>query len=42
LCNLCNIAQYIKVWGEDIDDEMEDGFAASSDELTELWKWLIS
>jgi len=39
---LCNIAQYIKVWGEDIDDEMEDGFAASSDELTELWKWLIS
>ena len=39
---LCDIAQYIKVWGEDIDNEMEDGLANLSEEITELWKWLVS
>ncbi|MBX9254751.1 hypothetical protein H1Q63_12460 [Desmonostoc muscorum CCALA 125] len=37
-----NTAEYIKVWGSDIDNEMEDGSATSSTELTDLWKWLIS
>lgn len=39
---LGNTAEYIKVWGTDIDDEMEDGTASSPAELTDLWKWLVS
>lgn len=37
-----NTAEYIKVWGTDIDNEMEDGTASSPAELTDLWKWLVS
>ena len=39
---LGNTAEYIKVWGADIDNEMEDGLATSSAEITNLWKWLVS
>jgi len=39
---LGDVAQYLKAWGEDIDNEMEDGLAKSPEELMELWKWLIS
>lgn len=39
---LGNTAEYIKVWGLDIDNEMEDGTSSSSAELTNLWKWLVS
>lgn len=39
---LGNTAEYIKVWGTDIDNEMEDGLATSPAELTTLWKWLVS
>jgi hypothetical protein len=39
---LGNTAEYIKVWGTDIDNEMEDGTSSSPAELTELWKWLVS
>ncbi|MFN6569927.1 hypothetical protein [Dendronalium sp. ChiSLP03b] len=39
---LGNNAEYIKVWGADIDSEMEDGSATSPAELTDLWKWLVS
>ena len=39
---LGNTAEYIKVWGTDIDNEMEDGTSSSPDELTDLWKWLVS
>jgi hypothetical protein len=35
-------AEYIKIWGPDIDNEMEDGTASSPAELTDLWKWLVS
>lgn len=37
---LGNSAKYIKVWGADIDNEMEDGLATSPTEITDLWKWL--
>jgi len=39
---LGNTAEYIKVWGTDIDNEMEDGASSSPAELTALWKWLVS
>lgn len=39
---LGNTAEYIKVWGTDIDNEMEDGSVTSPAELTDLWKWLVS
>ncbi|WP_375476526.1 hypothetical protein [uncultured Nostoc sp.] len=39
---LRNTAEYIKVWGTDIDNEMEDGTSSSPAELTALWKWLVS
>ncbi|MBN3946889.1 MAG: hypothetical protein HWQ38_10505 [Nostoc sp. NMS7] len=39
---LGNTAEYIKVWGTDIDNEMEDGACASPAQLTALWKWLVS
>ncbi|WP_298914730.1 hypothetical protein [uncultured Nostoc sp.] len=37
-----NTIEYIKVWGTDIDNEMEDGTSSSPAELTALWKWLVS
>jgi hypothetical protein len=39
---LGNTAEYIKVWGTDIDNEMEDGSVTSATELKDLWKWLVS
>jgi len=39
---LGSTVEYIKVWGIDIDNEMEDGSATSPTELTDLWKWLVS
>ncbi|MGJ5632933.1 hypothetical protein [Nostoc sp. CALU 1950] len=39
---LGNTAEYIKVWGPDIDNQMEDGTSSSPAELTDLWKWLVS
>lgn len=39
---LGNTVEYIKIWGADIDDEMEDGSVTSPAELKDLWKWLIS
>ena len=39
---LGNTAEYIKVWGTDIDNEMEDGTSSSPAELMALWKWLVS
>ncbi|WP_445634546.1 hypothetical protein NSTC745_06369 [Nostoc sp. DSM 114161] len=40
VCILGNTAEYIKVWGTDIDNEMENGSATLPAELTDLWKWL--
>lgn len=34
-------AEYIKVWGIDILNEMEDGNAQDSTVRRELWSWLI-
>ncbi|PMB39130.1 hypothetical protein CEN47_05455 [Fischerella thermalis CCMEE 5319] len=39
---LGNTAEYIKVWGIDIDNEMEDGTCTSATEIQYLWKWLVS
>jgi hypothetical protein len=39
---LGNTAEYIKVWGTDIDNEMADGSVTSATELNDLWKWLVS
>jgi hypothetical protein len=33
-------AEFIKVWGADIDNEMEEGIAESNDQIEVLWKWL--
>lgn len=34
---------YIKVWGADIDNEMEDGsIAINESELISLWKWITN
>ncbi|QLE55978.1 hypothetical protein [Nostoc sp. TCL26-01] len=38
---LGNTAEYIKVWGTDIDNEMEEGLVTSPAELADLWKWLV-
>lgn len=36
-----NSIDYIKVWGADMDNEMEDGsISLNENELTSLWKWL--
>ncbi|GBF81521.1 hypothetical protein [Aphanothece sacrum] len=36
-----NSIDYIKVWGSDMDNEMEDGsISLNENELTSLWKWL--
>lgn len=36
-----NEARYIKGWGIDIENEMEDGEASTSEIRRMLWKWLI-
>ena len=33
---------YIKVWGADMDNEMEDGSISLEDDLTDLWQWIAS
>ena len=33
---------YIKVWGADMDNEMEDGSISLEDDLTHLWQWIAS
>lgn len=35
-------ADFIKVWGSNIHNEMEDGKAVTSDQINSLWKWLVS
>jgi len=35
-------AEYVKVWGADIDTEMSDGNADLSSIRQSLWRWLIS
>lgn len=35
-------AEFIKVWGADIDHEMEEGIAETNDQIEALWKWLTS
>ena len=35
-----NRIEYIKVWGPDIDNEMQDGLISSDDTLRELWEWI--
>ena len=35
-------AEYVKVWGTDIDTEMSDGNADLSSIRQSLWRWLIS
>jgi hypothetical protein len=35
-------AEFIKVWGSDIDNEMEEGIAESSKQIEFLWQWLAS
>lgn len=35
-------AEFIKVWGADIDNEMEEGVAETNDQIEVLWKWLAS
>lgn len=35
-------AEFIKVWGADIDNEMEEGIAETNDQIESLWKWLAS
>jgi hypothetical protein len=33
---------YIKVWGADMDNEMEDGSISLEEDLTHLWQWIAS
>jgi len=35
-------AEFIKVWGADIDSEMEDGTAKTNEQIESLWQWLAS
>ncbi|NJO49921.1 MAG: hypothetical protein HC840_11305 [Leptolyngbyaceae cyanobacterium RM2_2_4] len=35
-------SEFIKVWGADIDNEMEEGIAETNDQIEALWKWLAS
>jgi hypothetical protein len=35
-------AEFIKVWGADIDREMEEGVAETNEQIEALWKWLTS
>jgi hypothetical protein len=34
-------AEYVKVWGTDINSEMSDGEAESVDMCRALWLWLV-
>jgi hypothetical protein len=34
--------EYIKVWGADMDHEMEEGMAETTDQIESLWQWLAS
>jgi hypothetical protein len=34
-------ADYIQVWGADIDDEMSDGQANNIEKIDDLWHWLL-
>lgn len=34
--------EFIKVWGADIDSEMEEGIAETSEQIEYLWQWLAS
>lgn len=36
------VIDYIKVWGADIDNEMEDGSISLNEDLTDLWQWIDS
>lgn len=31
---------YIKIWGKDIDNEMEEGALTSSEDISLLWQWI--
>lgn len=33
-------AEYVRVWGSDIDDQMDSGDLTTSDEFRDLWNWL--
>jgi hypothetical protein len=35
-------AEFIKVWGADIDTEMEEGVAETDSEIEVLWRWIAS
>ena len=35
-----NVIDYLKVWGSDIDSEMEDGLIATPKDDQALWHWL--
>lgn len=35
-------AEYVKVWGPDINTDMEDGQADSPEMRSSLWQWLMS
>lgn len=37
-----DLITYIKVWGADMDNEMEDGIVTTEHDLKNLWEWLIS
>lgn len=36
------VIDYIKVWGADIDNQMEDGSISLKDDLTDLWQWIAT
>jgi len=36
------LIDYIKVWGADMDNEMEDGSISLEEDLTHLWQWIAS
>lgn len=35
-------AEFIKVWGADIESEMEEGIVETNDQIEILWKWIAS
>lgn len=35
-----DVIEYIKVWGDDIDEEMDDGTLDDLSDFDELWRWL--
>jgi len=36
------VIDYIKLWGADIENEMEDGSISLNDDLIDLWQWIGS